>query len=220
MRPTLLAVPLAILTIVGLSPGHAAAQEAKKARGKVTALTATQLSVDVAGKAMNFAIDDKTRLEATGAGTASRRAEARGEKAVVKLADFVKAGDAVEVSYTEAGGAMHAANIRKVASVGSAGGSMATESKSSSGKVTAVSATSLTISGSSGGGATFTQTFVIDAATKVVGRGAGTAAAKTGGKIAVTEVVHNGDTVSVSFRETGGTLHAGTVTVTMKAAAK
>src|SRR5438093_667769 len=90
----------------------------------------------------------------------------------------------------------------------SPGTAAAQESKKAPGKVTAVTATSLTISGSSGGGATFTQTFVIDPTTKVVGKGAGTAAAKSGGKIAVTEVVHSGDTVNVSFNEMTGALHA------------
>ena len=92
--------------------------------------------------------------------------------------------------------------------------------KSATGKVTSVSADSLTINGSAGSGANFTQTFVIGSKTKVVGKGAGTAAAKGGGKAVATDLVHTGDTVHVSFNDLNGALQAATVTVTMKAPVK
>ena len=114
------------------------------------------------------------------------------------------------------GGMMHATMIVAVA----ASSLTPSTAKSATGKVTSVSASSLSISGSSGGGASFTQTFVIDAKTKVVGRGAGTATAKSGGKAVATDLVHDGDTVNVSFSDMNGMLHATAVTVTMKAAAK
>ena len=76
----------------------------------------------------------------------------------------------------------------------------------------------MTISGSSGGGAKFTQTFTIDGDTKVVGKGAGTAT--KGGKVIITDLVANGDRVSVSFHDMGDTLHASAVRVTMKSATK
>ena len=72
-------------------------------------------------------------------------------------------------------------------------------------------------SGSSGGGATFDQTFTIDSKTKVVGRGAGTKSAAAGGKVAITDLIAAGDKVSVSFHDMGGTLHASEVRVTAKA---
>ena len=80
MKRTVFALPLAVLTIAGLLASSADAQEAKKTRGKVTALTATNLTLDVTGTAMNFAIDPKTKVEAPGAGTATRRAEAAGKQ--------------------------------------------------------------------------------------------------------------------------------------------
>jgi hypothetical protein len=74
----------------------------------------------------------------------------------------------------------------------------------------------MTIHGSSGSGAKFTQTFTIDGDTKVIGTGAGT---KTqGAKVAITDLVANGDTVAVSYHEMGTTLHAADVRVTAKAA--
>ena len=212
MKRTVFALPLAVLTIAGLLASSADAQEAKKTRGKVTALTATNLTLDVTGTAMNFAIDPKTTVEAPGAGTATRRAEAAG-KPGVKLTEVIKAGDSVEVSYHDVAGKMQASMIRKVTSLGSG---PATDNDSE-GKVTAITSTSMTIGGSKGG-ATFTQTFVIDAKTKVIGKGAGTAAAKAGGKVAATDLIGSGDTVSVTFAEMAGKLHATEIRVTLKAA--
>jgi hypothetical protein len=225
MQRTVLALPLAVLTIAALLATPARAQEAKKTRGKVTALTATNLTLDVAGSPMNFAVDAKTKVEAPGAGTATRRAEAAG-KPGVKLTDVIKMGDAVEVSYHDTAGKMQASEIRKVTSVGpsasssSSASSTTADSKSSSGKVTAISPTSMTISGSKGGGATFTQTFVIDAKTNVIGKGAGTAAQKAGGKVVVTDLIASGDSVSVAFKEMPGVLHASEIRVTMKGTGK
>jgi hypothetical protein len=73
----------------------------------------------------------------------------------------------------------------------------------------------MTINGSSGA-AKFNQTFTIDSATKVVGKGAGTAT--QGGKVAITDLVGKGDHVSVSYRMSGTALQATEVRVTTKAA--
>ena len=78
-------------------------------------------------------------------------------------------------------------------------------------------ADSITISGSTGGGGTFLQTFTIDPATKVTAKGAGTAAAAKGGRAPFGEMVKNGDTVSVSYHQQADALHASSVRVTMKA---
>lgn len=128
MRRTILALPLAVFTIAALLATQAHAQDPKKARGKVTAMTATSVSLDAAGTPMSFAVDEKTKVEAPGAGTATRRAEAAG-KPGVKLADVIKTGDAVEVSYHDVGGKMQASMIRKVSSVPSSAAAAA-ESKS------------------------------------------------------------------------------------------
>jgi hypothetical protein len=70
--------------------------------------------------------------------------------------------------------------------------------------------------GDTGGGGSFTQTFTIDANTKVVGKGVGTAAAAKGGKAPFEDLIANGDRVSVSYHTMGDTLHASDVRVTMK----
>jgi uncharacterized protein DUF5666 len=211
MRRTLFAVPLASLLLASTFAPHAIAQE-KKARGTVNAVTPTNLTVQVAGTAMNFAVDSKTHVEAAGASTATRKAEAAGKPGVT-LADIIKTGQAVEVSYTEAGGVMHASSIRRVASAGSP----PSEPTSSNGKVTAISAGALTISGSGGGGGTFTQSFVVDSNTRVVGKGAGTAARRGGGTAPISDMIGVGDSVEVSFKKMGDKLHATDVRVMMKA---
>ena len=208
-------VPIVIVAVTGAFIAAAAAQEAKTARGTVTALTGTMLTVDVAGTSLTFAVDDKTRVEAPGAGTATRQAQSAGQ-AGVKITDVVKTGNAVEVTYTETGGTRHATQVRRVSSPGC----NPANATRSDGKVTALTATSLTISGSGGGGSMFTQTFVVDTNTRVVGRGAGTASARSGGKLPITDLVSVGDSVSVSYRKAADTLHATTVTVMAKAAAK
>jgi hypothetical protein len=214
MTRLFLALPLTVLALlVGTTP--AAAQDTKTTRGTVTAMTGTQVTVQVAGTAMNFAYDAKTVVEARGAGTASKQAAAA-SKAGPVLSEVLKTGQSVEVTYRETGGAMHATIIRAI----SASGATPSMAKSSTGKVTAVSATSLTINGSSGGGASFTQTFAIGATTKVVGKGVGTAAASSGGRTVATDLVHTGDSVHVSFRDMDGKLLADTVTVTSAAAPK
>ena len=78
----------------------------------------------------------------------------------------------------------------------------------------------MTITGAAGGGATFTQSFTIQPSTKVIAKGAGTAAAAQGGKITITDAVAAGDRVSVSYHDAGSALQASEVRVTVKARAK
>jgi hypothetical protein len=193
---------------------RAAAQAAKKVTGTIAAMSADSITVKVGTTDMNFSVDDKIKVIAPGAGTKSHQAEQTGKKPT--LSELLRTGDPVEVSYTESGSARHATELRKVSSAGTAG----VPSNTADGTVTAVSATSLSISGSAGGGATFNQTYVISPDTKVVGKGAGTAANKAGGRVAITDLVGNGDKVSVSFKADGSTLHATEVRVTMKTAPK
>ena len=104
----------------------------------------------------------------------------------------------------------------RIARVSSAAGVSAP--MASTGTVKAIGARSLTIVGSSRGGATFMQTFVIDTDTIVVGRGAGSRAAANGGRVALTDFVANGDKVRVSYRKAnGGTLRAADVRIMLKA---
>ncbi len=216
MRRTFVALALGALAVAGWPTTPAFAQDTKTARGTVTAMAADLINVEVKNVDMKFVVDTKTTVEAPGAGTKGRAAQRAGMPGP-KLGDVVKVGQAVEVSYHDMGGTLHAARIRAVASAGSSTTEPA--SKTSNGTVKSVTPTSLSISGSAGGGATFDQMFTIDTKTKVIGKGAGTAAAAKGGKIAITDLVATGDRVSVSYHDMAGTLHASEVRVTMKATA-
>jgi hypothetical protein len=213
MKRTVLA--LATLAVIGwLTPAQA--QDTKSARGTVTALVADSVTVKTSTGEMTFGVDDKTVVEAPGAGTKARAAAASG-KSGPKLADVIKTGQSVEVRYRDMGGKLHASLIRGISAAAAAPAKPG--DKSSNGTVKSVTATSMTITGSSGGGATFTQTFTIDADTKVIGKGVGTAVASKGGKDTITDLVKSGDRVSVSYAEKGGTLHASEVRITTGAAA-
>ena len=165
MRRTVLALSLATLSLVAWLSPPVVAQETKSARGSVTAMTADTITVKAGANEMKFTVDAKTTVVATGGGTATRKAEAAGT-AGPKLADLVKVGDAVEVSYHEMGKTLHAASVRKVASPGSGGGSTSDEraanaEQRANGTVEMISATMIEISGSMSGG-TFKQAFTID----------------------------------------------------------
>jgi hypothetical protein len=194
MKTVSITLVLAVTALMGV-PASLAAQETKTARGTVS-----------------------VTVEAVGGSTKTRQAQAAGQPGP-KLSEVLKVGQPVMVSYTESGGAMKAVSIRAVSSLGSptpAGGAAQT----ANGTVKSIAVTSLSVAGSSGGGATFTQTFTIDNSTKVIGKGAGTAAAAAGGKTVVTDLVAVGDTVSVTYHTMGNTLHAAEIRVTTKAPAK
>ena len=206
-----------VLLIVGagLTAG-AAAQDTKSARGTVTAVGGDSITVRVAERDLTVTVDSKTLITASGAGTADRRADAAG-KPGLRVADFVKAGDAVEVTYQETGSTLRASNIRRVTSAGSGGGSISGDrAETANGTVDSISGSTLVISGTAGGGGSFKQSFAVDAATKVVAMGASTAAAAKGGKIVLSDFVGIGDQVTVSYRKAGSGLHAEEVRVRAK----
>jgi hypothetical protein len=209
MRPTFVALALALALVH--SQGSALAQSASKtARGTVTAMSADSVTVKVATVDMTFTVDSKTNVIAAGGSTKERAAQAAGAPGP-KLADVIKVGQPVSVRYRDVGTTHHASSITAVNSAGSDPAA----TKTSNGTVDAVSATSMTISGSTGP-AKFNQTFTIDNDTKVVGKGVGTAT--KGAKVAITDLVGKGDQVSVSYHMTGTTLRASEVRVTTKAA--
>jgi hypothetical protein len=206
-------VVLAVALGVGLAPS-AFGQETKSARGNVTAIGVASVSVKAGERELTFTVDQKTVLTASGAGTASRRADAA-NKPGPTIADFVKVGDAVDVEYQEMGPSMRATNIRRISSAGG-GGTTDDRPMTSSGTVASISGSIVTISGSAGGGGTFTQSYTLNRETRVVAVGAGTAAAAKGGTLAITDAVGVGDQVTVTYRKAGTALHAEEVRVTAK----
>src|SRR4051812_47995759 len=146
MRRTGVVLALGALSFVCSPAAPALAQAAKSTRGTVTAIANDSITVKVADHDMTFSVDGKTSVQAVGAGTKMAAAVKAGQ-AGPKLADVIKVGQPVEVTYHDTAGTMHATRIHGVASVGDGGVAAA---KSSNGTVQSVSATSLTITGSSG----------------------------------------------------------------------
>lgn len=211
MRRMFLSGSLLAAALMLAVPGYA--QETKTARGTVSAVSADSITVKAGAQDVKVMVDAKTEVIAAGGSTATRAAAAKGA-AGPRLAELVKIGDNVEVSYRESGGIAHATAVRKVRSAGAGGGSVSAgkpATMTSNGTVTTISGNALTISGSSGGGGTFTQTFTVDATTKVVADGAGTASAK--GKVTITDLVAKGNQVTVTYREAADALHATEVRV-------
>ena len=206
------------LLIVGGLASQAVAQGTKSARGTVTAIGGDSITVKAAERELKFTVDPKTVLTASGAGTAERKAEAAG-KPGTRLTDFVKTGDAVEVSYQETGTTMRASSIRHVTDAGSKGGATSAErSESANGTVDSLSGSTLAISGKTGSG-TFKQSFAVDGTTKVIAVG-GSTASDAKGKVKIAELVGIGDQVTVNYRKAGSGLHADEVHVRVKAAKK
>ncbi len=207
MRRSLLA-----LVVVGFAwpTATAVAQDIKTAKGTVAAIAANSVTIRAGMTEMKFDVDERTIVEAPGAGTKARRAAWQGRHGP-KLAELIRTGQNVEVGYDDRGGAFHAASVRRISS---AGGRVPTKS---TGTVAALSGNSLTITGARHAGATFTQTFLIDARTHVVGKGIGTKVAERGGTSSFLGLVGLGDRVSVSYHDEAGSLHASDVRVTGKA---
>jgi len=87
--------------------GGSVSTPAKTMDGTVKSASATSLTVTANGKDSMFAIDSGTDVIGRGIGTATA---ATGGRAA--LADLVKTGDRVSVTYQDVGSAMHAAEVR------------------------------------------------------------------------------------------------------------
>jgi hypothetical protein len=223
MKRTLLALAIAALGIVTWTAPDLLAQtpnhNTNRTRGTIAAVAGNSITLNVLAHEMKFDVSSTTVVEAKGAGTKGRAAKAAGKPGPA-LSEVVKAGDPVEISYYEAeSGALQATRIRRMSSAGSASEEKPSE-MISSGVVKSLTDGSMTISGSSGGGAKFTQSFNVDGTTRVIAKGGGTAAAASGGKLALSKIVSEGDRVSVSYHEAGTSLQASQIRVTLKAAAR
>jgi hypothetical protein len=87
----------------------AAAPAAKTVHGTVKDVSASSLTIASQGKDMTFAVDAKTQAVGKGMSTATK---STGGKA--PLADLIKSGDEVSVTYHDMGGSLHAASVRVV----------------------------------------------------------------------------------------------------------
>ena len=147
-------VAVLAMTLLGFAAAASpAAAQTKTAQGTVSAVSGSSLALKITGAAdMTFAIDDKTTVEAPGAGRQTRSTGG------VKVTDYIKPGGNALVTYRVANGTNQATNIRPVSSPGGAPGP---ETKIAAGAAKTVSAGSLTIS-SGGKDMTFEATVRID----------------------------------------------------------
>ena len=149
---------------------------------------------------MTFSIDSKTRVEARGGSTESRRAAAAG-KPGQHLDQVLQTGQSVAVTYNDMAGSLARPEIKAIPKASAA--RRRRRACTLHGVVKSIGADSITINGSIGGGGSFEQTFKIDPKTKVVRQGRGHGVAAKGGRAPFTALVANGDYVSVSYHKTG-----------------
>jgi Domain of unknown function (DUF5666) len=203
-RHVILGVVMAAAGLV-LSAGVVSAQT-KEARGSITAITDSSMTVKAGAQELTFYIDNDTHLEVRRAAKDVQAAQPGNPHPRVN--DFFQAGQPVLVRYREEKGRNYALNIERVGSAGSADGSAQDPSKTAEGKVTSVSASQMTVAT---GGRDFT--FAITRDTGVVARGASTATKAAGGGTTLTTFIHTGDVVSVTYKEAARALTASEIRV-------
>ena len=213
MKQTLVALTL---TAAHLLCGGSAtfAQTAREARGTISAIGGRSLTVKVGAQDMKFTVDEHTTVIARGAGTKATRAVAAG-KTGPHLGEVLSAGQSVVVTYKDVSGALYATEIKSVTAAAAVPAS-ANGTMTSTGVVKSIGADFMRISGRSGGGASFDQTFTIDSTTKLFVKGGATATASRGGKAPIGEFVAAGDRVTVSYHKQGSALLASAIHVAMK----
>lgn len=107
----IIAVVAVVVASLAFAPTLAsAAQATGSAKGTVSAIGTSTVTVKVAGKDMTFDLNDKTDVVAKGAGTSNAAAKKVG-MAGVKFGDIVKVGDEVEVSHKDTDGKMLATTV-------------------------------------------------------------------------------------------------------------
>ena len=213
MRRAIVTLAAALVTLIA-SVAIAAPQD-KTARGKITAVSGSSITLDVKGQPMTLSVDPKTEVIAKGAGTKTQEAQ-RTTGANPKLTDLAKVGDNVEVTYSEAGGTMMAKTIRKISTVPS-DPAMASSaaSKHLEGVISDVSASSLTVKPATGDA----MQFMVDAKTRITGTGLSTMTREKQAKgeaVTLTDAVASGDTVEVTYTATDDMKHATAVRIIKK----
>jgi hypothetical protein len=199
------------VTMVGvLATAQPVDAQAKEARGTITAVTDSTISIKAGAQEMTFFVDSRTHLEVRTAQRDLQKAQPGGPSPRVN--SFFETGQVVLIRFEEEKGRNHALDISRVGSTGGGGGSVSNPDKISEGKVKAVTASQLIIDA---GGRD--MTFAITGNTNVLAKGASTATKAAGGSTAITTFVHMGDSVSVSYKDEGGKMVASEVRVRVAA---
>ena len=204
-RLAILGVAASIVGVLAIaSPAQA---QNREARGTVTSVTDTSLTMKAGAEELTVFVDSGTHLDV-------RRAERDIQKEQPghpspRVNSFFEAGQAVLVRYRVEKGRNIATDIARVGSAGGEG-SISNPAKISAGKVKLVNASQLVIVD---GGRELD--FGITGDTNVLAKGASKATKAAGGSTPITTFVHTGDTVSVSYHEAGAKMTASEVRVTV-----
>jgi hypothetical protein len=193
----------ALIVGVFAVPAHA---QTKEARGTVTAVTDSTLSMKAGAEQLTFVVDSETHLDVRTAQRDLQQAQAG--KPSPRVNNFFEAGQVVLVRYREEKGRNHALDISRVSSTGAGGGSISDPAKISDGKVKSVTDSQVVIDA---GGRE--MTFAISGDTNVLAKGATKATKAAGGSTTITTFVHPGDMVSISYHEAGAKMMASEVRV-------
>jgi hypothetical protein len=197
-------------SIVGvLATAQPTQAQTREARGTVTAVTDSSLSMKAGAEELTVFVDSDTHLNV-------RRTERDIQKEQPgrpspRVNSFFEPGQAVLVRYRVEKGRNMATDIARVGSAGGEG-SISNPAKISAGKVKLVNASQLVIED---GGRELS--FGITGDTNVLAKGATKATKAAGGSTPITTFVHTGDMVSVSYHEAGAKMMASEVRVTVAA---
>ena len=197
----------ATVAVIGLvASARPVDAQTREARGTVTAVTDSTMTVKAGTREVTFYIDGKTHLEVRPSARDLHAAQPGNPKPRVNI--FFQAGNTVLVRYREEDGRNHALNIERVGSAGAGGGSIKPPVGVAEGKVTSVSASHMTIAANGGD-----FTFAITGDTDVLARGASRATKAAGKGTPLTTFVNSGDTVSVRYRQAAGAIAASEIRV-------
>jgi len=200
-----LVIPAATVAFLGcMAAAGPVSAQTKEARGTVTAVTTTTMTVKVGTQDMTFLVNSDTHLEVRRAAKEVQSQQPGSPKPRVN--DFFEVGNPVLVRYKSDNAGNHALDIERVGSPGSAEPTNPT--KIAEGKVTSVTATHVTVA--AGG---HDMSFAITADTDVLVKGATKATKAAGGATSLTTFVHSGDMVSVSYKEAAGAMTASEIRV-------
>ena len=195
------------VAVVGLmaDAGPANAQT-REARGTVTAVTDSTMTVKAGTREVTFYVDGKTHLEVRPSAKDFQAAQPGNPKPRVN--SFFQAGNAVLVRYRQENGRNHALDVERVGSAGAGGGYIKPPVGVAEGKVTSVSASHMTIAANGGD-----FTFAITGDTDVIAHGASKATKAAGRGTPLTTFVTSGDMVTVRYRQAAGAIAASEIRV-------
>ena len=194
------------LTVVGvLGTAALAIAQDKEARGSVTAVSDSSLTISSGARSMTFVVDRNTKLEVKAAARQTRQVGS-GNATGATMTQYLKVGNPVLVHYKDADGHLTALSVRPVSTPGD--GSVNEPVKVANGTVKAVTLSQVTLASQGKD-----LTFAITKDTDVLARGATKTTKAAGGKTTIADFIHNGDDVSISYLEQGGTMTASEVRV-------